>query len=437
MRTRTPRLIVALLAGLLLLTGCSFDGAYDLPLPGGKVAKGDDSYEVKVEFTDALNVVPRTAVMVDDVPVGQVESVERKGWHAEVVIRVRKNIDLPQNAVAEVRQTSLLGEKYIALLKPETGTAVAARLSDGDTIPLTATGRNPEVEEVLGALSMVLSGGGVGQLKTIAVEMNKMMDGRADTIRHVLGQLDHLVGSLDDQKSDIIAAMDSIDRLTATLNKEKSTFQGALNAMGPALRTLNRQHRALVTMLGELDRLGEVGTRVLDKSRDDIVASVRHLKPIVTRLAEAGDALPQGLATMASFPFPEKAAAIAKGDYANALFKLDIDLNKFLKGQGLPDFAGLCYNIPLFSALCDIITGKSSTPAQTPPATGQTVVPPAQPATPQETPAPSTSGGLGGLLAPLTGQSTTPATPGATPAPSPLGGIFGFFGSLLGLGGAR
>jgi phospholipid/cholesterol/gamma-HCH transport system substrate-binding protein len=47
---------------------------------------------------------------------------------------------------------------------------------------------------------------------------------------------------------------------------------------------------------------------------------------------------------MASFPFPEEAANIARGDYANALFHMDIDLNRLIKSPGdtLPDPINVC-----------------------------------------------------------------------------------------------
>ena len=80
----------------LVATGCKFDGAYDLPLPGNKVDP-DDAYAVTADFADALNVVPRTAVFANDVPVGQVTEVERVGWHARVKFLVRKDIELPEN----------------------------------------------------------------------------------------------------------------------------------------------------------------------------------------------------------------------------------------------------------------------------------------------------------------------------------------------------
>ena len=349
--------LVLFLVAALLMSGCKFDGAYDLPLPGDKVDEGDGFY-VTADFADALNVVPRTAVFANDVPVGQVAEVERVGWRARVKFLVRKDIKLPENVEIDVRQTSLLGEKYLALVEPAPGTASSKRLSDGDVIPISRTSRNPEVEEVLGALSMVLSGGGVGQLKTISHELNNMMNGRTDEARHLLGNLDRMIGGLDDQKGDIIRVMESIDKLSATLVKEKDVIGEAIDSMGPALKVLNRQHKALMKMLRQLDRLGVVGTRVLDKSRDDIVASLRHLKPTLTRLADAGDSLAPGLSMLASFPFPREAGNIVRGDYANALFHMDINLNTVIKSPGdvLPNLINLCSATPL-ADLCQRLEG--------------------------------------------------------------------------------
>jgi phospholipid/cholesterol/gamma-HCH transport system substrate-binding protein len=357
LRRRSLAVTVLLLVTALLMTGCKFDGAYDLPLPGNKVDE-DDGFYVTAEFADALNVVPRTAVFANDVPVGQVSEVERSGWHAKVKFLVRKDIKLPQNIEIDVRQTSLLGEKYLALVEPAPGTASDKQLSDGDVIPLSRTSRNPEVEEVLGALSALLAGGGVAQLKTISHELNAMMNGRQDQVRHLLGNLNRMVGGLNQQKDDIIAAMESIDRLSSTLVKEKDVIGEAIDSMGPALKVLNRQHRGLMKMLRQLDKLGEVGTRVLNKSTDNIVASLRHLQPTLTRLGDVGDSLADGLSMLATFPFPKEAANIVRGDYANALFQLDINLNDVIKSPGdvLPNVIELCDVTPL-ADVCQALSG--------------------------------------------------------------------------------
>ncbi|HEX8779912.1 MAG TPA: MCE family protein, partial [Nocardioides sp.] len=283
------RSLATLLATALVvpsLTACDFDGAYDLPLPGNPV-DADDALTVTASFADVLNVVPRSPVMVDDVVVGQVSEVERDGWTAEVTLQVPKDVEVSDDVTAEIRQTSLLGEKYVALVEP--GGRRVGRLEEGDHIPLASTGRNPEVEEVLGALSFLLSGGGVGQIRTISTELNKVMSGRTGRIRHLMRGLDDLVGTLDEQKHDIIAAMESINSLADTLVREKKTIQDALDATGPALAVLNRQHRQLVTMLGQLDELGRVGTRVIGATKEDLLATLGHLQPILQRLNETGE----------------------------------------------------------------------------------------------------------------------------------------------------
>jgi phospholipid/cholesterol/gamma-HCH transport system substrate-binding protein len=434
-RTRTVPLM-ALLVIAFLASSCRFDGAYDLPLPGGKAVKAGDAITITAEFTDALNVVPRTAVMVDDVPVGQVSQIDRVGWHAKITMQVRKDLDLPANTVAEIRQTSLLGEKYVALLDPS-GTAATGRLADGDNIPLSSTSRNPEVEEVLGALSFVLSGGGIGQLRTISTELNKMMTGRTEDMRDVLGRITTLVGTLDDQKGEIVKAMEGMDRLAATLNQEKKSIGAAIDAIGPAVKVLNEQHQALVTMLRELDKLGQVGTRVIRGSRANLVATLRHLEPSLRELADAGASLPRGVGLMASFPFPKEAADLAKGDYANALFYMKFDLDKLFASGGpgddssnIPNPLEICMATPLspvcqnldasvVQQLCAKVKQLGLPPNPLCPGYGPSgpIVPP---------PNVPGLGELGGLLGGLT--SPGPGTGTTTQQPS----LLGLLGGLLG-----
>lgn len=103
--------------GSVVLTGCEFNGLYDVGLPGGAADNGN-AYRVNVEFRDVLDLVPQSAVKVNNVTVGSVEKVELVDWHALVRLRVDGTVKLPGNAMAELRQTSMLGEKYVALSAP-------------------------------------------------------------------------------------------------------------------------------------------------------------------------------------------------------------------------------------------------------------------------------------------------------------------------------
>ncbi|MFD9098519.1 MCE family protein [Streptomyces collinus] len=321
---RTARTAAWTAVGSLLLTGCEFNGWYDVPLPGGAASDGH-AYHVTVDFRDVLDLVPQSAVKVDDVTVGAVEKVELDGWHARVRLRIADSVKLPGNAVADLRQTSMLGEKYVAL-SPPAGTRPVGRLRDGDRIPLSRSGRNPEVEEVLSALSALLNGGGVAQLKTITVELNKALGGREDRVRSLLKRLDTFLGGLDDQRAEIVRALKGVDRLAERLKKEKKTIALAVDTMPPALKVLADQRKDLTRMLTALSGLGRTGTRVVNASRDDTVADLKKLRPILRELNKAGDDLPGSLEILTTYPFPRNATDAVKGDYVNLKITADLDL---------------------------------------------------------------------------------------------------------------
>ena len=111
-----------------------------------------------------------------------------------------------------LRQSSLLGEKYIELSPPPPEEA-SGKLADGALIPIERTNRNTDIEEVLGALSMLLNGGGVEQLQNIAQELNNALEGNEPDIRATLANVDTLVSTLDESKSDITRAIDGVNQL--------------------------------------------------------------------------------------------------------------------------------------------------------------------------------------------------------------------------------
>ena len=183
---------------------------------------------------------------------------------------------LPDNAVADIQQTSLLGEKYVSLAPPTTE-APEGRLGEGDTIPLARSGRNAEVEEVLSALSLLLNGGGVAQLKTINVELTRAMAGHESDIQGAVRQLDTFIGGLDQHKADVVRAIDGLDRLSARLAAQKTQIATAVDNLGPGLKVLADQRAQLTRMLTALSDLGRVGTRVVNASRADTVANLQAL----------------------------------------------------------------------------------------------------------------------------------------------------------------
>jgi phospholipid/cholesterol/gamma-HCH transport system substrate-binding protein len=315
------------MAAVLALSGCSsFDGIYDVPLPGG-ADLGDHPYTVKANFRDVLDLVPQSGVKVNEVPVGRVEDIRLApdGWTAEVTMRVNGDVALPANALAMLRQSSLLGEKYVELSAPPEGEA-RGELADGATIPLARTNRNTDIEEVLGALSMLLNGGGVEQLQNIAQELNNALEGREPDLRATLSSLDTLVSTLDESRSDITRAIDGVNQLAGTLAAEKDQLAGAIDSLGPGLEVLSQQRTQLVTMLQALDSLSDVAVDTVNASQEDIVADLKALTPALQKLGEAGTDLPKSLELLFTIPFTDEAMNGVKGDYFNLYAKIDLNL---------------------------------------------------------------------------------------------------------------
>ena len=314
------RRALAAAAFALVAAGCSTvgtNGIYDMPLPGG-ADLGDHPYRVTVQFADVLDLVPQAAVKVNDVVVGRVESIGLggpDGWTAQVVLAVNGDVALPADAVASLRQSSLLGEKFVELAAPEAPSA--DKLADGATITADRTNRHTEVEEVFGALSLLLNGGGIGQLRTINRELSDVLTGNEPRIRAFLSNVDELVTNLDNHRGDITAALDGLNKLSTTLAGRADQIKGALTDLTPGLRSLAEQRTALVTMLQSLDTLSGVAVDTINRSRDDMVADLKALAPVLGRLAEAGQNLPQALEILPTFPFTDPVLDAAKGDYLN------------------------------------------------------------------------------------------------------------------------
>ncbi|MFE6037467.1 MCE family protein [Streptomyces sp. NPDC056452] len=316
--------LAALLAvgvGLALVTATvdmpSFTGIDQVPLPGG-ADLGDHPYEITAEFGDVLSLAPQSSVKVNDVAVGRVTKISLTpgGWTARVTMRVNGKIRMPANAYAHLEQSSLLGEKFIQLSPPAAGTAEGA-LADGDRIPLTRTNRNPEVEEVFGALSMLLNGGGINQLKTITTELNKALAGQEPQIRSMLSRVDTLVTNLDDHKEDITEALDGVNRLAATLATRKQDVGTVLTGLSPGMKVLEKQRGSLLTMLRSLDTLSTVAVETINKSKADTIADLKAIAPTLRALADSGQDLPDSLQVLLTYPFTDEVLRGVKGDYLN------------------------------------------------------------------------------------------------------------------------
>ncbi|HEY1969140.1 MAG TPA: MCE family protein [Pseudonocardia sp.] len=327
-RIGRPRALAAKIGALAslgaLLGGCGSLSLAGIPLPGG-ADLGGKPFSIVVQLHNAEDLVPQAMVKVNNVPVGRVDTItlHQPNWVADVHMVINGSVQLPENATAQLRQTSLLGEKYVVLFPP-TDEPPRGQLHDGSVVPVTRTNRFPETEEIFGALSLLLNGGGVGQVQQIAIELNKALSGREANTRALLDDLNLLVTTLDGQKDNITRALDGLNQLSASLDQQRGNLDVVLTDLQPGLAVLSAQRPQLVGMLHALDKLSDVATHVVRRSHDDLVHDLYSLRPTLRELARSGDDLPKALQVLVTVPFVDSAAGSARGSFMNLDLQLDL-----------------------------------------------------------------------------------------------------------------
>lgn len=332
---RRPTRVAAAVLVAAVATGCGSQGIYGIPLPGGAEI-GSDPMRISVEFADVLDLVPQTTVKVDGVSVGRVESlsVPNQGWTAQVDLLVDNSVRLPANAVASVQQTNLLGEKFVELTAPDDA-APSGTLADGDVIPIGRTSTSTDIEQLLGALSLVINGGGIAQVTPIIRELNVALDGRTDRFKGLLVEADTLIASLDRQRDSITTALDGLDTLSRNLADQEQQVNAVLDELPQAFQVLDEQRPQFVQLLAGLDRLGTVGTDVVEQSKDNLIRDLRALRPTLQELAANGDALVTNLELLPTFPFPDGVEKTVLGNSVNLFISVDMQIGNLLSNLGV------------------------------------------------------------------------------------------------------
>ncbi len=319
------RIIVRVLLAVAVAataSGCGWSGLNENPLPFA-AGNGDDAVTVTVHLANAVNLVPNSEVKVNDVTVGSVRRIEFDNWHARLTVGLEPDVRLPENTQARIGQKSLLGAEYLELAPP-TSEPPRGALADGAVIPLSSTGRYPETEELFAALATVLNGGGLSQIGTITSELNDAFGGRERDVRQLVEQLGTLIATLDEQRADIVTAMEGVNELSGTFADDRETLSRALETFPRVVDVLRDEREELTHTLGSLAEFGDSTTDLLTANRAKLRRNLANLRPILHELGDAGDALTNFLSAI-TFPFPlEGLIKSAKGDYLNLFLTVDV-----------------------------------------------------------------------------------------------------------------
>jgi phospholipid/cholesterol/gamma-HCH transport system substrate-binding protein len=330
MKRHTVFRVVAALTAVTVLgavPGCGWRGLNSLPMPG-TAGGGPGSFEIQAQLPDVSTVQENSRVRVGDVNVGTVTKIERQGWHALVTMRLAGDVDLPDNATAKVGQTSLLGSTHVELAPPKNA-APDGKLHQGSLIPLASGSAYPNTEQTLSALSLLLNGGGIGQIQDITTALSTAFSGRENDLRDMIGQLDTFIGHLNSQTDDIVAATDGLNRLAGQVADQKPVVDKALRTIPDALTVLKDERDNLAEALDKFGKFGALANQAVTQSKDALLAELKAIGPVLEQLANAGPNMTRALSLLSTYPFSKETVSnFFRGDYANLTAVIDLTLSR-------------------------------------------------------------------------------------------------------------
>ncbi len=201
-------------------------------------------------------------------------------------------------------------------------------------IPLDAGAAYPNTDQTLSALSLLLNGGGIGQVQDITAALATAFAGRENDLRSLIEQMNQFVTGINGQTGDIIAATDSFNNLVSQLAEQKPLLDNALQTIPDALKVLSDQRQNLTDAVDGFGKFSAVTADAVNQTKQNLVSEIKAVGPVLKSLADAGPDMTRSLSLLSTFPWPiESIDKIVRGDYLNTDVIFDLTLSRL--GDGL------------------------------------------------------------------------------------------------------
>src|SRR5437588_1180888 len=301
-RTFTSVVMVVAFAGICLF-GLGF-----IALNMGLHGPWSNEFALNAEFASANGLVPQAEVRVSGVHDGPVLAIDdANDGGALVHMALQPDIRLRQDTRAVIRPKTLLGEKFVELVRPQGSNQ--AYLESGATLPKGQTGQAIEIDDILNAMD-------------------------APTRKAMSESFQQLGIALDGRQQDIGAALPPLDSTMANLRPLARVGESRQQELDRILTNLNTIMQALADEQDQLGHLVDSGDTVMSgiASRDQALAgTVRNGAAVFGSL----DAAFNGVTSADRSSLQKSPATIAAGRRTLGLTNPQVDqlLPELLLGQ--------------------------------------------------------------------------------------------------------
>ncbi len=284
-RRHSRSLIAATAASsvLVLASGCGLT-VESLPLP--KPGTQGETYTVHAVFANALNLPDQAKVKIGGSDIGTVSHITTKNFQAVVDLTIRKDIDLPKNTTAELRQATPLGDVFVAVSRPKDA-ATQPPLHSGDTIGIDHTSAGATVEELLLSVSMLFNGGGIAALTKLTGELDSVVGGRPQQLADLLKQMTSVTTTLHADSARIDGVLKGFDTLANTLQAHHDQLGQVADTLPSMIGTIAENNKALGDLLSKISTTSSALGDYANTTSDQLANLLDSLRKLMTALSQS------------------------------------------------------------------------------------------------------------------------------------------------------
>jgi phospholipid/cholesterol/gamma-HCH transport system substrate-binding protein len=275
------------------------------------------SYSIKAEFASASGIQSGDPVRVAGVEVGSVTKVERveRTTNVRATLKLDKGTWLADGTRASIRLRTLLGSRFVSLDTPSTG----RRLAAGTIIPVDRTEIPVELDQTLDALSHVAKPFDVRSFNALVGAFAGGLDGHAQQLNAMLGDLAHLSDVMAAKQGDIDTLIAATAKLSTAVDDRREALGTSIDSFAQILGTLAARRQQLSDLVSAVHTLSDRLTPLLAKSQGTVDHALSDLVTTVGVLDEQKDRLDLALGNL-----PEFARRLVKvsddGSFVNVYF---------------------------------------------------------------------------------------------------------------------
>ncbi|TNY38375.1 MCE family protein [Thermomonospora catenispora] len=242
-----------------------------------------DRYELTATFDDVTGLLGGDQVKISGVPVGRVDRIGVRRGKAVVVMKIDRDVRIPEDSTAAVQWRNVMGQRVISL---EPGRS-PVKLGPGDRIRHTRS--VVDLGELVNALGPLTGSLDPDMLNRLLQGFARTLDGNEANINAMIRNMDALLAAfgtraqtiqrlLEDYRTvaeavavrdrQIAAAVDNLEKLTEVFAANRSLLDGAAVEVSRIAATLDEvlgeNEARLSRIIGNLTAFSETARWKLD-----------------------------------------------------------------------------------------------------------------------------------------------------------------------------